>query len=106
MAIDYYNGLGSDQARAVTIADFKTNRYDSTAETFTFTAAQTNAFEGLQSYYYNFFAEPTTKNGLRPKAITDAADIRNLTAFFAWSAWCASALRPGLQYSYTNNWPP
>ena len=106
MAIDYYNGLGSDQARAVTIADFKTNRYDSATDTLTFTAAQTNAFEGLQSHYYNFFAEPTTKNGLRPKAITDAADIRNLTAFFAWSAWCASALRPGLQYSYTNNWPP
>ena len=106
MAIDYYNGLGSDQARAVTIADFKTNRYDSTTDTLTFTAAQTNAFEGLQSYYHNFFAEPTTKNGLRPKAITDAADTKNLTAFFAWSAWCASALRPGLQYSYTNNWPP
>jgi nitric oxide reductase subunit B len=106
MAIDYYNGLGSDQARAVTIADFKTNRYDSVTDTLTFTAAQTNAFEGLQSHYHNVFAEPTTKNGLRPKAITDAADIRNLTAFFAWSAWCASALRPGLQYSYTNNWPP
>jgi len=106
MAIDYYNGLGSDQARAVTIADFKTNLYDSATDTLTFTAAQTNAFEGLQSYYHNFFAEPTTKNGLRPKAITDAADTRNLTAFFAWSAWCASALRPGLEYSYTNNWPP
>ena len=53
-----------------------------------------------------FFAEPTTKNGLRPNAITDPADSRDLTAFFAWSAWCASTLRPGLQYSYTNNWPP
>ena len=106
MAIDFYNGLGSDQARAVTIADFKTNRYDSASDTLTFTAAQVNAFNGLQSYYYTFFAEPTTKYGLRPKAITDAADSRNLTAFFAWSAWCASTLRPGLQYSYTNNWPP
>src|SRR5271157_3811758 len=103
MAIDFYNGLGSDQARAVTIADFKTNRYDSASDTLTFTAAQVNAFNGLQSYYYTFFAEPTTKYGLRPKAITNSIDSRNLTAFFAWSAWCASTLRPGLQYSYTNN---
>ena len=29
-----------------------------------------------------------------------------MTAFFAWSAWAASALRPGTDYSYTNNWPP
>ena len=63
-------------------------------------------FKGLQSYYSTVFAEPTTKYGLRPNAITDTTDIRNLTAFFAWSAWCASTLRPGLDYSYTNNWPP
>jgi nitric oxide reductase subunit B len=106
MSIDFYNGLGSDQARAATIADFKTNRYDSGSDTLTFTAAQANALKGLQSYYSTVFSEPTTKYGLRPNAITDAADIRNLTAFFAWSAWCASTLRPGLEYSYTNNWPP
>ena len=29
-----------------------------------------------------------------------------LTAFFSWSARTASALRPKLNYSYTNNWPP
>jgi len=29
-----------------------------------------------------------------------------LTAFFSWSAWTASALRPKLNYSYANNWPP
>ena len=106
MSIDFYNGLGSDQARAATIADFKTNRYDRASDTLTFTAAQANALKGLQSYYSTVFSEPTTKYGLRPNAITDAADIRNLTAFFAWSAWCASTLRPGLEYSYTNNWPP
>jgi hypothetical protein len=28
---------------------------------FTFTAAQANAFNALRSYYYTFFAEPSTK---------------------------------------------
>ena len=106
LSIDFYNNLGSDRARAATVADYKTNRYDSATNTLTFTAAQAHSFRELQKYYYGFFSEPTTKYGLRPAAITDATEIQNLTAFFAWSAWCASALRPGLNYSYTNNWPP
>jgi nitric oxide reductase subunit B len=106
MSIDFYNGQGSDRSRAVTIEDFKTNRYDKQTDTLVFTAAQANAFNALLSYYHTFFAEPTTKYGLRSGAITDPTDTRNLTAYFAWSAWCASTLRPGLDYSYTNNWPP
>jgi nitric oxide reductase subunit B len=106
LSIDFYIHLGSDRARAATISDCKTNRYDSATDTLTFTAAQAHGFQELAKYYHAFFAEPTTKFGLRAGAMTDAAETRNLTAFFAWSAWCASALRPGQQYSYTNNWPP
>jgi len=29
-----------------------------------------------------------------------------LGRFFYWTAWVASTLRPGEDYSYTNNWPP
>jgi nitric oxide reductase subunit B len=106
MSIEFYKSLGSDRARATTIADFKTNLYDNSSGTLTFTAAQARALEELENYYHTFFAEPTTKDGLRPNAITDPSDTQDLTAFFAWSAWSASTLRPGLQYSYTNNWPP
>src|SRR5215469_7945282 len=106
LSIDFYNNLGSDRARAATVADYKTNRYDSATNTLTFTAAQAHSFREFQKYYYGFFSEPTTKYGLRPAAITDATEIQNLAAFFAWSAWSASTLRPGLNYSYTNNWPP
>jgi nitric oxide reductase subunit B len=105
LSIDFYTHLGSDRALAATIADSKTNRYDSATDTLTFTAAQAHTYQELQKYYHAFFSEPTTKYGLRAAAITDAAETRNLTAFFAWSAWCASTLRPGLAYSYTNNWP-
>jgi nitric oxide reductase subunit B len=71
-----------------------------------FTAAQAHAFEELRKDYGEFFGEPTTKHGLRPNAIRDPEQTRQLTAFFSWSAWASSALRPSLQYSYTNNWPP
>ena len=101
-----YGGESSDRAKSQTIADFKRNRYDAATGTLTYTPAQARAFEQLCGYYGNFFGEPTTKYGLRPGAIRSPEEIRQLTAFFSWSAWAASALRPGQQYSYTNNWPP
>jgi nitric oxide reductase subunit B len=101
-----YADAGSDRVRAQTIADFRTNRYDPGPDVLVYTAAQSAAFEQLQNYYRDYFGEPTTNHGLRPQAITDPQEIHDLTAFFSWSAWAASAQRPDRAYSYTNNWPP
>ncbi|HEV2233753.1 MAG TPA: cbb3-type cytochrome c oxidase subunit I [Terriglobia bacterium] len=106
IAIDQYAGAGSDRAKTQTIEDFKTNRYNNNTQTLTYSPAQAVAFNDLTRYYGEVFGEPSTKFGLRPKAISDPEEIHQLTAFFSWSAWAASALRPGLGYSYTNNWPP
>ena len=106
MTIAYYGGNASDAARRQTIVDFKTNRYDRAAGVLTYSAGQAGAFQKLTAYYAGFFGTPTTKFGLRPSAITDPEKIRQLTAFFSWSAWAGSALRPRRNYSYTNNWPP
>ena len=105
-SIDFYGGPNSDTARNRTIEDFKTNRYDATTGTLTYTDAQSHAFEQCRAYYASFFGNPTTKFGLRPNAIRDPEQIRKLTAFFSWSAWAASTARPNRSYSYTNNWPP
>jgi nitric oxide reductase subunit B len=64
------------------------------------------AFAELNRYYGDYFSEKTTKYGLRPEAITDSDQLKQLTAYFAWTAWTAAAKRPGQDYSYTNNWPP
>lgn len=106
MVLSEYGGQGSDQARLETVRDFKANRYDAATGVLTFTPAQASAFAQMQSHYRSYFGEPTTKYGLRPGAVADPAQIRELTAFFCWSAWASAALRPGLEYSYTNNWPP
>jgi len=100
------SGGSSGNEREKTIVDFKTNRYDAASGSLNFSAAQAEAFNKLIPYYGDFFSTPDTRNGLRPSAITDPRQIRQLTAFFAWSAWTATALRPNLNYSYTNNWPP
>lgn len=97
---------GSDTARQQVITDFKTNRYDAASDTLTYTAAQSVAFNEMVGYYSNYFGPTSGERGLRPNAITDQAEIRQLTSFFAWTAWSGSTLRPDKNYSYTNNWPP
>src|SRR5215471_1749172 len=106
IVLNSYGGAQSDQARGQTIQEFKVNRYDPANDTLVFTAQQSAAYAQLENYYRGFFSEPSTRNGLRPNAISDPREAHELTAFFSWSAWTAAALRPGHDYSYTNNWPP
>jgi len=102
----FFGGPSSDSAARRTIEDFRKNRYDSHTGTLTFSAAQARAFRRLVPHYARFFSDPKSEHGLLPNAITSPAQLRQLTAFFAWTAWAASADRPGHNYSYTNNWPP
>jgi nitric oxide reductase subunit B len=97
---------GAQDPRQAVIEEFRTNRYDEATKTLTFTDNQAKAFEAVQEHYAQFFGEDSTRNGLVPNVITDPNEIRQLTAFFAWTAWAAAAERPGHSYSYTNNWPP
>jgi len=100
-----YGGPASAAAALRTIEDMRSNRYDAKTGTLTFSAAQAGAFRKLVPYYSRFFSDPKSEHGLRPDAITNRTQLRQLTAFFAWTAWAAAANRPGHNYSYTNNWP-
>ena len=93
------HGSSSQTPHESTIADFRANRYDATSGILNYSAAQTEAFNQLVPHHDEFFATPDTRDGLRPSAITDPQQIKQLTAFFSWSAWTASALRPDLNYS-------
>ncbi|MDQ2707117.1 MAG: nitric-oxide reductase large subunit [Actinomycetota bacterium] len=100
-----YGGDTSGTARAKVIADFKTNRYDPSTDTLTYTYVQAKAFEELVGHYTSYFGPESASQGLLPDAITDPVQVRRLTAYFSWSAWAGSTLRPDKGYSYTNNWP-
>jgi len=41
-----------------------------------------------------------------PGTVRTAEERRQIGRFFFWTAWVASATRPGTDHSYTNNWPP
>jgi nitric oxide reductase subunit B len=97
---------GAPDPQATLVEEFRTNRYDEQSGDLEWTELQVEAFEANQQHYADYFGSVTTQYGLIPEAITDPEEIHQLTAFFGWTAWSAAAERPGLPYSYTNNWPP
>jgi nitric oxide reductase subunit B len=96
---------GTQDPTVKNVEEWRTNRYNESTKVLTFTANQAAAFDDVQRYYAGFFGEDSTRHGLKPKVVTDPAQIHQLTAFFAWTAWASAAERPGHSYSYTNNWP-
>ena len=105
LVLDDLKSTGMQDPQGALVEMMRTNRYDEATGALQFTDEQVDAFDSLKGHYADYFGSPTTQYGLMPNAIPDSADIHDLTAFFAWTAWAASAERPGHNYSYTNNWP-
>ncbi|WP_310526262.1 hypothetical protein [Nocardioides sp.] len=105
LVLDDLKSTGMQDPQGALVEMMRTNRYDEETGELQFTDEQIDAFGSLKGHYADYFGSPTTQYGLMPNAIPDSADIHDLTAFFAWTAWAASAERPGHNYSYTNNWP-
>lgn len=100
-----FEEAGVAQVHDRVVSEFRTNRFDEATDTLVFTEAQAAAFHRLREHYAAHFGPDARSIGLSPNLITEAADIDDLTAFFAWSAWASAAERPGFNYTYTNNWP-
>ena len=99
-----------DEARALEIAEvlkreLKQNRYDQTTGTLQFTGVEAASFHTQGEEWRAYFNGATPACGLARGVIKDDAELKDLNAYFAWAAWATTALRPGVDYSYTNNWP-
>jgi len=82
-----------------------TNRYDYQSGTLAFTEPEAASYRDQIGRWKAYFADSTVSRGLSAKAIADDEELRQLTAFFAWTAWASAARVPGKTYSYTNNFP-
>ncbi|HYF92749.1 MAG TPA: nitric-oxide reductase large subunit [Symbiobacteriaceae bacterium] len=116
-----YGDLPEEQkagADAKTKSDLKTNRYDESKKTLTLTEGQVKGLEAIRTHYRDYFVNGDIKASLPAGTISEAHmpatgrsyvaegdQIRQISDFFAWTAWLSAANRPGLSYSYTNNWP-
>ncbi|HEX2987725.1 MAG TPA: cbb3-type cytochrome c oxidase subunit I, partial [Chloroflexota bacterium] len=101
-------GLGAEGPTPLerVAAELHQNRYDPASDTLIFGSGQAGAFERLRAFYAARFNSPTGAGIVPPRYIQDPRELQQLTSYFAWSAWVATANRPGYGYSYTANWPP
>lgn len=81
------------------------NRYDPGTRTLRFRIPEVLSFTRQVGKWTDYFVNPTLNGGLKANYIQDPEALRQLTAFFSWTAWASVARRPGRTYSYTNNFP-
>ena len=90
---------------AAVVHENRANRYDAASDTLELTPAQAYSFEKIQAYWEQEFAQGDPRYGFLPNMIPSAEERRDIAHFFLWTAWAAGTERPGLPYTYTNNWP-
>jgi len=86
--------------------EIKPNRYDSATDTLTLTPFQVEGLNRITQHWDRMFKEGDERFGFHPNTVRTEEQRIEISRFFFWTAWVASTLRPGEDYSYTNNWPP
>jgi nitric oxide reductase subunit B len=84
---------------------FRANRFDASRGVLVVEAARAEAFEDAVAHYRDVFTNGRHEYAIPKGAVTGDQRLRDLTAFFFWSAWAASTNRPGDTVTYTSNWP-
>jgi nitric oxide reductase subunit B len=84
---------------------FKRNRYDVKTHILSLTEPEAVSYQRQIVKWTDYFSRPAGNAGLPAKFISEPTELRQLTAFFAWTAWSSVANRPGQPYSFTNNFP-
>ena len=83
----------------------KENRYSSGTGMLTLTPPEVASYRRQTEKWRAYFSEPALNRGLSRSLISDPVELRQLTAFFAWTAWASVTNRPGKSHTYTNNFP-
>lgn len=104
------NGEGvSGEERAVLLTRLQTlvrrNDYDAAAGRLTVDPIRARAFEENLKHYSEIFTNGRTDYAIQRNAQSDPAKLRELNAFFFWTAWASAANRPDNNISYTSNFP-
>jgi nitric oxide reductase subunit B len=103
---DFAAQQGAPVTDAAAIAEVRSNRYDAATGTLTLMPGQAYALQQVRQYWEKLFAEGEEHYGFLPGTVATAVQRRDIADFFFWTAWAAGTERPGLTYTYTNNWPP
>ncbi len=83
----------------------RTNTYDAAQKTITIDPMRARAFEHSLARFSDVFIKGNPKYAIPAGAIRSEERMRDMAAFFFWTSWAAATVRPGMEISYTNNWP-
>lgn len=88
-----------------TLRLMKLNAYDPSSDTLQLEASQAAALADIGDFWERTFRDGDKNYGFLPGTIPTQIERKQIGRFFFWTAWVASAVRPGTDHSYTNNWP-
>ena len=105
LAVHELEGVYSNAlpGREAVVAAFKTNTYDAASDTLPLTDVQAAGLLHLEQFVRDQALAVWPGQGVH-LAVTPE-ETRALSHYFWWSAWVSTTNRPGLNYTYTNNWP-
>jgi len=103
-----YAELASEQQAAMRqrLQDsVRRNSYDEQNGRITLDPVRARAFEENLKYYTEVFSNGNKAFAIQKDAQSDPVKLREMTAFFFWTAWASETNRPGQAVSYTSNFP-
>jgi nitric oxide reductase subunit B len=83
----------------------RANGYNASTGVLTIDPVRGEAFAANAAYYADVFGNGRPEYAIPRGALTDPDRQRALAAFFFWTAWACATDRPGLDITYTQNWP-
>ncbi len=98
-------GLSEAEAKARTASVFQANTYDAATGVLQLEANQAEAYRAARAELAKVVHEGDRQVSIPARWIPEAAQAERVADFFLWTAWSASARRPGTAASYTQNWP-
>lgn len=103
----YETATADQQAvlRARLQSEMRRNTWDSATGVLTISNDRARAFDKLSTYYAKVFREGRKEYAIPAGSLTDETKLRQMSAFFFWTAWVATTERPGTNVTYTQNWP-
>ena len=92
--------------------ELRTNTYEPETGDIVVSLLRAEAIGVVGAHYAALFGDDPELDELReayaiPRNSIKSAERKNaLSAFFFWISWACATDRPGMDISYTNNWPP
>lgn len=93
-------------------AEMRTNTYAADSATITVSETRAIAIKQVQKHYVSLYTGNDEGSLALRRAyafpvhgLLEIEEARQLSAFYFWTAWGATTNRPGLDITYTNNWP-